>query len=316
MEEDGIVLSSAQEPSNVQVLEISAEEEAQQNERPKVPHAHDSLFIPEEKASEATAEKEAHYELGLTRGVKPVLVQVWEECCKLLPAEHRDRLQYQIKDVFNTCAKLSFLKVQHQLVSFLENRSKAPHPKAQAVPNTWETNDPHLIFNTLQTLEMHSLEVNIHRVYGQIRFFTVVNETATGRQRSKPAKLIRDLLLQRTENQVSQGDLDKKVSVYKKEYDGGRRWLEVSYWFGGMGVILVFMVAGTFSSRREYRFLLHTVSRDFNLSHFDRMDGGPTALFGVQCEVPWQHKEACRVPWTVRTQGFLRTWVSESGAHG
>lgn len=239
----------------MQVLEKSAEEEVQQNERQKSPHAHDSLFIPEEKAVEATAEKEASYELGLTRGVKPVLVQVWEECCKLLP-EHRDRLQYQIKDVFHTCAKLSFLKVQHQLIHFLENRSKAPHPKAQAVPNTWETNDPHLIFNTLQNLNMHSLELNIHRVYGQIRFFTVVNETATNRQRSKPAKLIRELLLQRTENQVSPGELDKKINVYKKEYDGGRRWLEVSYWFGGMGVILVFMVAGTFSPRREYRFLL------------------------------------------------------------
>ncbi|KAL8825811.1 MAG: hypothetical protein Q9191_004188 [Dirinaria sp. TL-2023a] len=176
----------------------------------------DNQSFPEDcnAESDGKIEKVSSVELGLTQENQPVLEQVAEECHHLLP-ERGDRLQSELKPIFKACSKLSFLKVQYQLVQFLESRYKAPQHKMQKLPSSWETSDPHSIFNNLQI-----------------------------DNKAKLADLLQEIVVDGAETQISPAEMTRIVDRYKEEYNAGRKWLEVSLWFGGMGAVLVFVVAG------------------------------------------------------------------------
>ncbi len=43
---------------------------------------------------------------------------------------------------------------------------------------------------------------------------------------------------------VSRTELDQIISSYIYEYHAGQKWLAVMDWFGGSGIVLVFVIAG------------------------------------------------------------------------
>ena len=250
-------------------------------------------------------------ELGLTRGFQPVLVQVSEECCKLLP-EHRDRLRRELETVFKACAKLSFLKVQYQLVQFLKNRYNAPAPKAQVIPHTWETDDPRIIFNNLQTLDMHSIETKIHRVYGRMRLHAVIQEKAARGDKSTLAELIQEIV-SGAGNPASSEEMTRIVDKCSYEYYAGRRWLEVSLMFRGMGVVLVFIVAGMFAEKGSH--LGRSPYTAPRYLRFAKLDRGADAEPRTHRRPSRKHPHARSTLRPELFEGLLRKWVSASGDH-
>lgn len=179
-------------------------------------------------------------ELGLARGDKQIVCRVSEECRERLPG-HPLRIDNEMKTVFQACAKLTFFKVQYSLSQFLNGCVLNPTIKTQKIPNTWEVNDPRLIYSALQGLELHSYEVSIHRAYGQMRLHAVVDDVAVRRKNTRPLDVLKELV----ESEGGQPrEMTMRLNKCKAEYYKGRKWLEIADWFGGMGAIILFVVAG------------------------------------------------------------------------
>ena len=124
-----------------------------------------------------------------------------------------------------------------------------PGEKLQTRTN-WKTTDPGEILDILENFKRNTIANKIHRAYGQTMLFSSVNaQVATGYKstvtghRSDHAALLEELARKKA-GPVSQTEIDQIIASYFYEYYAGRNWLAVIDWFGGSGVVLVFVIAG------------------------------------------------------------------------
>ena len=66
--------------------------------------------------------------------------------------------------------------------------------------------------------------------------------TITGRRLNHTAIL--EELARRNAGLVSKSEIDKMIQSYLNEYYAGQRWLAIVDWFGGSGIVLVFVIMG------------------------------------------------------------------------
>ena len=59
-----------------------------------------------------------------------------------------------------------------------------------------------------------------------------------------PENLYLEELARRGASPVSEEEIEASYHDYHRDYQAGRRWFEVADWFGGPGIVPVFITAG------------------------------------------------------------------------
>ena len=154
----------------------------------------------------------------------------------------------EIAKVWKIVPFLEFYKTRHELKQHLKNREKTPDEKlySRAI---WSSSDPSEILDILENVRMSSLDNKIHRAYGQTILVLSVDAQAAGEcknitsHRSGHMKIFEELACKKA-GPVSNAELAQIASSYFYEYQSGQKWLAVIDWFGGSGIILIFIIAG------------------------------------------------------------------------
>ena len=163
---------------------------------------------------------------------------------------------------------LEFFRTKRELEHHLESREKIPGENLQA-RITWNTSNPSKILDALEDVIRNTIDNKIHRAYGQTLLFSSVNaqvakgyrSTATGHRRSDHCALLKELAHKRA-GSVSKRELEQMVSKYLNEYYAGQKWSAIIDWFGGGGIVLIFVIAG------KYRVIVTSTS----MNGFDSSD--------------------------------------------
>ena len=190
-------------------------------------------------------------ESGLSSGSIPIEKYVRDFLFTLEPSMTRPNFNIhdEVAKIWKIILVLDFFKTKRELHQYLENREQMPGEKLQTRTN-WKTTDPGEILDVLQNVKRNTIDNKIHRAYGQTMLFSSVNaQVATGYKstvtghRSDHAALLEELARKKA-GPVSQTEIDQIIASYFYEYYAGRNWLAVIDWFGGNGVVLVFVIAG------------------------------------------------------------------------
>ena len=159
--------------------------------------------------------------------------------------------QDEINKVWRIIPMLEFYTTRRELSQHLENREKMPGEKLHARTD-WNISEPSEILDALDNVKRSTLDNKIHRAYGQMMLFSSVNaEVERGYHshvtgyRSDHAELLEELAREKA-GSVSKTEIDQIITSYAYEYQTGQKWLPVIDWFGGSGIILIFMIAGKF----------------------------------------------------------------------
>ena len=155
---------------------------------------------------------------------------------------------------FIICRKLDFVLNRFALVKYFKNcRAKIGTDKiTDCVPSTYDLIDPDDIYDALSITQAHSHAAKIKRAYGQMRLFESVNKEAEEQVASGVDVPKYKLYLWHLEKRAigkagNVSDDEKKAIIqsYRNEYLAGSKWTDVCKWFGGTGVVLVFVLAGS-----------------------------------------------------------------------
>lgn len=200
--------------------------------------------------------EEYRIEVGLTRNEAIVRDQIKGEC---LGHHIRNAGKVQeIEAILDTCLELQFGIVRYQLLEFLGNRLSNPGSRIE-INSTWNLSDPNLIFDALQTISNTTLDSKIHRVYGQMRLcISVMEKASQAVDRPKPAiskirgtgtylaehLIVLEQLAKDHAGPVTKKEKERKFRSYRSECMAGKNWAKVTKWFGGSGIILIFVCAG------------------------------------------------------------------------
>ena len=190
-------------------------------------------------------------EVGLPMRTPVIEAYVKAHCLKLKPLTTRPSFSVhdEIADILDKSRLLEFCNARRELYQYLENRAMMPGKKLQA-RTTWNMSNPGEILETLQTVKTNTSDAKIHRAYGQTMLFSSVNNqveegyksTVTGHLFDHTA-ILEELALKKA-GSVSTSEKKRMISSYLYEYHAGKRWSAVIDWFGGSGIVLVFVTAG------------------------------------------------------------------------
>ena len=199
-------------------------------------------------------------ECGLMMGSPIVEAYVRASLKALKPSTERPsfNIDNEIAKVWKIIPFLEFYKTRRELGQHLENREKTTDEKLQS-RTIWSSSDPAEILETLENVRMSTLDNKIHRAYGQTILVSSVDaqvargcKTVKG-HRSDHMTIFEELACKKA-GSVSKTELAQIASSYFYEYQSGQKWLAVIDWFGGSGIILIFIIAGnshSLSTRRE-----------------------------------------------------------------
>ena len=181
--------------------------------------------------------------------------------------------------IFDLCQKLDFVPVQFKLVKYLEDRRAeiGTDKKTDPLPSTCDLAHPDEIYDVLCVGQAHTDTAKIRRAYDQMNLFDKVNQLArtdvAAKEHVKEEKLYIWHLENLAARKAGNVSLDKKkiiVENYKNQYHAGGKWTEVSKWFGGKGIVMVFVLAGSFFPSSYASPSKINVSLDVNEQHSNR----------------------------------------------
>lgn len=192
---------------------------------------------------------ETYYEIerGLTNG-DPSTISKLRNNSPILSRPETDT-------IFDLCQKLDFVPVQFKLVKYLEDRRAeiGTEKKTDPIPSTRDLAHPDEIYDVLCVGQAHTDTAKIRRAYDQMNLFDKVNQLArtdvAAREHVKEDKLYIWHLENLATRKAGNVSADKKKIItenYKNQYHAGGKWTEVSTWFGGKGIVMVFVLAGSF----------------------------------------------------------------------
>ena len=175
------------------------------------------------------------YVRGALRNLKPTN----RPCCDV---------DGETTEILMVASFLEFFRNKRELQYHLESREKMPGENLQA-HITWDTSNPSKILDALEDVMRNTIDNKIHRAYGQTVLFSSVNaqvakgygSTATGRRNH--ITILEELAHKRA-GTVSAREIEQMASRYLKDYYAGQKWLAVIEWFGGSGIVLIFVIAG------------------------------------------------------------------------
>jgi hypothetical protein len=194
---------------------------------------------------------EMNSELGLTRGNEDIVASITEQFFAQ-PSDYRTRSQIDLSPILRACRNLDFHMAKVLLVNYLLDRLTAPGAKDMALPLTSDTKEPDEIFDVLIIIGKKSDDIRIHQAFQRMNFFAAVNDKTTETTVSARIKTL-ERYAARKAGTVAKELRGQLADKYKAEYHMGRRWLDVAKWFGGTGIVLVFIVAGT----HELQYIAH-----------------------------------------------------------
>jgi len=194
---------------------------------------------------------EMNSELGLTRGNEDMVASITEQFFAQ-PSDYRTRSQIDLSPILRACRNLDFHMAKVLLVNYLLDRLTAPGAKDMALPLTSDTKEPDEIFDVLIIIGKKSDDIRIHQAFQRMNFFAAVNDKTTETTVSARIKTL-ERYAARKAGTVAKELRGQLADKYKAEYHMGRRWLDVAKWFGGTGIVLVFIVAGT----HELQYIAH-----------------------------------------------------------
>ena len=199
-------------------------------------------------------------ERGLVRGEEKIKEFVMEECMPFISychAKKRASPSDELRELFLTCRKLPLRIVKGRLLVELRNRIMSPGQKT-AIPSTADLFNPGDILDALQSIKMTTINAKVNRAYGQMRLFKSVQGKimcpsyvpdkalthGVAAHRSVLAQMVR-----RFAGNLSEKELVDKINSCIYEYEAGQKWVHVGEWFGGEGIILVFVTAGEWNQK-------------------------------------------------------------------
>ena len=117
------------------------------------------------------------------------------------------------------------------------------------LPLTWSISDPNQLFDALQTINMDTKGANVYRAYSQMSLYNWVQVrkpfVANVKHPGYPHLDILHDLGRKGAGKVPEKEIDKTIKAYCLEYYAGENWHDIAEWFGGPGIVIVFVAAGT-----------------------------------------------------------------------
>ena len=207
--------------------------------------------VDDDKAAEVTEDNKTpgsrepadiSVELGLARRDPNTVATMTEQFLAQFP-HRRIPSNPSLEKILKVCSKLDYIMVKIKLVYYLKHRLDKSGAQDYANPATTELKNPHGIFDNLGKIKKHTKHGKILLTYNRIMFFDSVQAE---NQRTPGASLVQtlDRLASEKATDVAKELKEELMLEYKEEYHKGRRWTDVTKWFGGMGTAIVFMIAG------------------------------------------------------------------------
>ena len=217
-------------------------------------------------ASEKTLQTEAwdmyKREVGIIRRDPIIIGPIENHCHKFLGNASDCSLgtsKKEVGELLNTIEQLDFLYAKDQLIKYLNNR-QAKMGMQPETPATWTMSEPQQVLGALRTIRTICDDAHIHRAFGQMKLYLLVKQklesghkpisSSKGKPRLPETNYLAELA-RREAGPVSEDEVEAKFRDYLSEHQAGRRWLEVADWFGGPGIVLVFITAGTSGFDKE-----------------------------------------------------------------
>ena len=202
-------------------------------------------------------------EEAITNGTSSIIKPIKEYCLETFRDDiyrrSDAREELEVEDMLKVCQKLDFAVVQENLLNFFNSKLANPGGRSE-VPGTWdEISDPDQIHKALLGIKATSDDAKIHRAYGQMKLHESVKAKAKicGNYKSNikldtvrlfnHSTILDEIASKKAGPRIGR-EKRKMIDSYHREEAAGRRWLEMKEWFGGDGVVFVFVIAGTFMS--------------------------------------------------------------------
>lgn len=194
---------------------------------------------------------EMNPELGLTRGNEDTVASMTEQFFAQTPV-CRTRSKADLNPILQACRNLDFHMVKVLLAKYLLDRLDAPGTKDTTLLSASETIEPDEIFDKLIIFGKKCDDIRIHEAFQRMNFFAAINKKTTETTVSARIKTLEEHAARKA-GTVAKELRRQLADKYKAQYHMGRRWMDVVKWFGGTGIVLVFIVAG----RHELQYIAH-----------------------------------------------------------
>ena len=195
-------------------------------------------------------------EVGIIRRDPKVIAPIEDHCCRTLVNASKFRSgdpKKEVGQLLSDIEQLDFLFAKDRLIKYLSNR-QAKMGMQMETPATWTMSEPHQVLGALRTIRTICDDAHIHRAFGQMKLCLLVQQKlksghtpiSSGKGKSRlPETNYLEELARGEAGLVSEDEIEAKHRDYLSEYQAGKRWLQVADWFGGPGIVLVFITAGT-----------------------------------------------------------------------
>lgn len=243
---------SASEKGRQSMVEDSEEEEPNATHTHKdVPSVANTSVRGLQEHKKTLLPTQYQIEVGLQTKTPAIEALVRAHCLTLKTSTSRPHFNIddEITKILDNCRLPEFYTARRELYQYLENREKMPGKKLQA-RTIWDMSNPSEILDTLQTIKTNTADSKIHRAYGQTKLFLSVNTQVDDNYKASVTgyifnhSAILEELARKKAGSVSKSEIDQMISSYKNEYYAGKKWSAVIDWFGGSGIVLVFVTAG------------------------------------------------------------------------
>ncbi len=201
-------------------------------------------------------------EVGIIRRDPNVITPIENHCRKtLVDASNRrsGNPKREMGELLSDIEQLDFLFAKDRLVTYLNNR-QAELGMQTETPATWTMSEPQQVLGALRTIGMICDDAHIHRAFAQMKLCLLVQQrlesgykpisSGKGKPRHAETNYLEELARSEA-GPVSEDEVEAKIRYYLSQHKAGKRWLQVADWFGGPGIVLVFITAGTSGSDKE-----------------------------------------------------------------
>ena len=190
-------------------------------------------------------------EKGLVRGLEKIRNYVMRECLCFSGSCRIKNPAKELRKLFPMFQKLPFEIVKDKLLVELGSRIMVPGQKT-AISSTVDLFNPSDILDALQCIKMTTINAKVNRAYGQMRLFKSVQGKINGGYVPDNALThgvaahtsILAKMACRSAGNVSEKERNERRHSFDYEYDVGKKWVDVTKWFGGEGIVLIFVAAG------------------------------------------------------------------------
>ena len=173
-------------------------------------------------------------EFGLTHGTRHIHSMFVTKFATIPHSDSKDGSR-----IFDICEQFKFDQVSASLIKFFRTPTKT-----SAIPLACKTHKPSQILCILRKIDRFVQEPKIYRAFAQIMLFTTIDAKVKERH-SDHIKVIDELAMEDVGSEFSEV-LTAKVTEYRTDYHWGRKWLELSEYYGGTAIVFIITVIRMF----------------------------------------------------------------------